>query len=361
LTLADYLRMEGFFTTAFTGGGYVQGKYGFSKGFDSFHLRGKTTAPDSAESLAGHVLAWLEQHRDRNFFLFLHTYQIHNPFFPPEEYADQFLSRNSFTKCIDMIPGKFYQENRFSPQSPEFRQNIIDLYDAEIRYTDETLIAPLLRRLKELNLYDDTMIIITSDHGEEFYDHGAWLHMHSLYNELIRIPLIIKFFGNRFKSEKIDKISRITDIMPTILGELGITKKKKSRDGKSLIALLKGKEKGLRQFVSELASNTAHNRIPRKTVINLGERKFISNELYSADGLGYFVHHPENQDRWEIYDLTSDLRELINKAPDYPGDLRRIARIIESLLKRYEGKSAAQKAELDEDLRRELKALGYIK
>ena len=91
----------------------------------------------------------------------------------------------------------FNHLERFKPESEQMRRDIIGLYDGEIRYTDETPIRPLVAKLKALGIYDRTMIVLTSDHGEEFFEHGAWLHTHSVYDEVIRVPLIIKFFGSR--------------------------------------------------------------------------------------------------------------------------------------------------------------------
>ena len=75
------------------------------------------------------------------------------------------------------------------------RQNVIGLYDGEIRYTDDVLIKPLIDKLRALNIYDRTLLVVTSDHGEGFYDHATWDHIHNLYDESLKVPLIIKSPG----------------------------------------------------------------------------------------------------------------------------------------------------------------------
>jgi len=125
---------------------------------------------------------------------------------------------------------------------PEIR-NIIGLYDGEIRYTDEKLIGQLVNKLKQLGLYQQTMIIVTSDHGEEFFDHSGWEHGHTLYDELIKVPLIIKFPDLKYKGQRSKTIVSLVDLMPTICDEMRVDSSGLKIDGKSLIPVLRGKEK----------------------------------------------------------------------------------------------------------------------
>ena len=148
-----------------------------------------------------------------------------------------FLDADAVLDHVDLGQLRLNLENRFQPQTDAQRRNYAGLYDAEIRYTDEALIGGLVDQLKALGLYDRTMLIITSDHGEEFFEHGAWTHGHTLYNETIRIPLLIKYPASREKGTRVKTIVRLTDIMPTILEELGVGYSQKELDGRSLLGL----------------------------------------------------------------------------------------------------------------------------
>lgn len=362
LTLADILRTKGYFTGAITGGGYVSGLYGFSKGFDSYHVRGAILDKHAAEVGCRYALEWIERHKDRNFFLFLHTYQIHTPYLSPSPYNTLFLEEGAAFTDIDLGQLRFNHENRYKSVSAALKQNIIDLYDAEIRYTDESMIKPLLDKLKKLNLYDNTMIILTSDHGEEFFEHNSWQHLHSLYNETIKIPLIIKFFNSEHAGKRIKKFARIIDIMPTILDELGIGSWNQKIDGESLLELLSAKkqEKNERIFISELASNVMKKHVPKKVAINLDKQKLILNSDFKPEDLAYFFSPPPELERMEVFDLDADPDELKNIARKDPQLARALSNFLNTFNKQKR-KVAPEEAKLNKELREQLKALGYIK
>ena len=138
-TLADFLRSEGYLNVAFTGGGFVSGMFGFNKGFDSYHTKGDVNAPGAAGKIAVAALDWIKRHKNRNFFLFLHTYQIHTPYSPPAPYNELFLEENAGLKKVDMGSLRLNHEYRYKPLPESLRRNIIALYDGEIRYTDEMM------------------------------------------------------------------------------------------------------------------------------------------------------------------------------------------------------------------------------
>jgi arylsulfatase A-like enzyme len=361
LTLAESLRSEGYLNVAFTGGGYVSGLFGFNKGFDSYHMRGDVNAPHAAEIIARSSFEWIKDHTDRKFFLFIHTYQIHTPYAPPAPYDEFFLDTNAELKEADMGQLRLNHEDRYKSLPEPVRQNIIGLYDGEIRYTDEVLIKPLVRLLKDLKIYGNTMIVLTSDHGEEFYEHKSWEHNHSLYNETIKVPLIIKFFQSRHAGKKVHKYTRLTDIMPTICEELGIKLSGYSLDGESVQSLLSDKgQKEERTFLAELANNAGECRIPQKIAMNLGENKIISNENFPTEYLSYFNTPPPSSERLEIYNLGIDPEEL-NNAFDQDPDLSR--KLLDFLDKKYRQTHSISpvKTKVDEEIERQLRALGYIR
>ncbi|MFQ6081746.1 MAG: sulfatase [Candidatus Aminicenantia bacterium] len=360
ITLADILRENNYFCSAYTGGGFISGIYGFSKGFDNYNENvGGVFHRDSAERVFKAASSWLNKNKDKKFFLFLHTYQPHDPYFSPYPFNLMFLNEKAKRRYINLKGVLGGNAGIFKPLSAEERQNIIDLYDGEIRYTDECLIKPLINELKRLKLYHQTMIIFTSDHGEEFYDHGGWTHGHSLYSESIRVPLIIKFPQSKFKGKKIKDITRLIDIMPTVLEEMKIDYSEKEFDGKSLINLLSGKEKGDRVFISDVARNIINLHNPKKISINDGRYKLIFNENYPPQDLSFYSFSPSPIPHLELYNLTKD-----------PGEQKNLAfekkEIIEKLLKKLNNvyvstkKGRPQKMTIENELKKQLKALGYI-
>lgn len=365
-TLADILRGENFICTAFTGGGFLSTKYGFSKGFDSYQELRKKGRDDSfrfneAESLKENVSEWLDKNHNKKFFLFLHTYQPHTPYANESEIGKMFLPEGAKWDMIieSEIIGEGGQQN--TVLSEEEKENVIALYDGEIRYTDEHLIQSLVEKLKELDIYDNTMIVITSDHGEEFYEHECWLHGVSLYNESIKVPLIIKFPYSLYKGRRIKKIVRVVDIMPTILDMAKINTSSHEMDGKSLLRIIKGKEKKARSFYSDLTIHKFKDDFPSIFSTNRNNYKLILNKKMNSPYIKRTAKNVEGR-KIELYNIEYDRDETRNVAGGY--NYRNLyMELIEQLEKFYERlkTTASETVEIDKELRRNLKALGYMK
>jgi len=366
-TLADILRTQQFYCAAFTGGGYLSETYGFSKGFDSYQeikLHGdQAIRLDEAERLAQLASLWLEDNKDKNFFLFLHTYQPHDPYANMSPIGKEFLEEESKWEQVKMGILLDERGGRYHAQfSDEEKQNIIALYDGDIKYTDTFFVRPIMDKLKELGLYEKSLIILTSDHGEEFFDHEAWLHDHSVYEEGIRIPLIVKFPDAEFKGTQIENIARITDIMPTILDRASIKINRQRFDGVSLVPLINGKEKKQRTFVSDVALRE-FKMSPSVISINKDNFKFILNKKISSPYIRRSVRNFDGS-QIELYDLEKDPGETKNLAANIAfrdlcfellDDINRLYEKAEELQKRQD------EVTLDQSLRERLKALGYIK
>lgn len=363
-TLADILRTRQLYCAAFTGGGYLSETYGFSKGFDSYQeikLHGDQAIRfDEAERLAQLASQWLEENRDKNFFLFLHTYQPHDPYANISPSGKEFLNEGAQWDQIKMET-LFKGKGRFDTQiSENAHQNIVALYDGEIKYTDVFFVQPILDKLKELGLYEKSLIILTSDHGEEFFDHEAWLHDHSVYEESIKIPLLVKFPDAERKG-RIDNIVRITDIFPTILDQMKI-KTDQLFDGVSLFPLLKGKEKTQRTFVTDLALRE-FEMAPSVISINKDNFKIILNKKISSPYVKRSIRNFEGL-QIELYDLEKDPGETKNLAANIA--YRELCfELLDNINRLYEKAAGMTKERdevtLDQSLRERLKALGYIK
>jgi arylsulfatase A-like enzyme len=367
ITLADMLRSNGYYTASFTGGGYLSPSYGFAKGFDTYHsmrLGGDTDVRlDEAERLSKTVCQWLENNAEKAFFLFLHTYQPHDPYANLSEFGRFFLADDAKWDQVKMET-LFGAGGRFDTHLPEDEiQNVVALYDGEIRYMDETYIRPILKKMKELELYDDSLIILTSDHGEEFYEHESWLHDHSIYDESVKIPLIMKFPNSEHEGTTVDQIVRITDIMPTILDALGIKSSSVKMDGESLLPLLTGKEKNDRTFMVDLALRNYRDMYPTVIATNGDNFKIILNKEINSPYTTK-ISKTFNGIKTELYNLAVDPGETKNRILHIEHrDLSlRLAKQITEHYRKLEAEILKKDdVVMDQDLIEQLRALGYIR
>jgi len=350
ITVADILRINHYLCGGITAGGFVSEEFGFAKGFDNY--KGERYIPSTADDARQILLLsqdWLEKNKDKKFFLFLHTYQIHDPYFAHKNITESYVQGPLIWKKMPLAKFLGNQpEKRKYPFSEKEKENLVGLYDGEIKYTDEVLIGPLIQKLIELNLYDRTMIILTSDHGEELYDHNSWLHSHTLYDELIKVPLIIKFPESKNKGKRIYPIVRSIDIMPTLLEEADIDYSPFELDGKSLMPIVKGKEKKNRVFISDFTHKGSEELRPAVVATNKDLYKIIVNRRSSPPKISLFNLENDPFERTGLEETDSKLvRELFN-----------------SILEHYQNfmpvQAKSQRVIIDKNLEERLKALGYI-
>ncbi|MCJ7681911.1 MAG: sulfatase, partial [Candidatus Aminicenantes bacterium] len=350
-SLASYLKEQGYLTHAFTGGGYVSSTFGFSKGFDGYEdpVGGQKAVlqEDEAAQLFEKTSRWLRENKDKKFFLFLHTFQTHGPYRCPSPWNEAFLEPGAKWDTLSLRNFLVTNGENYS-FTEEDKRNIIALYDGEIKFTDEVLIKPLIEQLKEMGIYDNTLLIITSDHGEEFQDHGGWLHGGTLYNEAIKVPLLMKFPASRYKGARVPSIVRSIDIMPTVLDIAGIGYK--NLDGKTMLDNISGKETGDRIFISDLAHKDIPDPCPAVSATNRGQIKFIVTR--SEDGVKSI----------ETYDLQADKGEKNNIFREFQA-MR--AEVVKFLQDYYENKqklaTSTDRIQIGKALEEKLRALGYLR
>ncbi|MCD6460619.1 sulfatase [bacterium] len=245
-TLQKTLSSLGYFTAAYTNGGDISKRLGWDRGFDVFiqnNHHGEDTNSFSFKDYKKQLFDFLSQKKLPPFFLFIHTYDCHAYYdCAPNIYKQMFTNINY--KDIHNLKKQRFSDSFLKKNADtitkEDTNHIIGLYDSEIRYID-SLLKEMINLLKKQNLLKNTFIIITSDHGEEFKDHNSFGHNHSLYNELVHVPLIIQGPGIP-KNIRIDTKVRSIDIFPTVFDMLGIKNKINSLhiDGLSLMPLIKG-------------------------------------------------------------------------------------------------------------------------
>jgi arylsulfatase A-like enzyme len=211
--LPEILRQHGFRTLAVTGGAFLSRRYGFERGFEFF--------PD-AELRFGAALEVVERRlasigSDERFFAFIHTYDVHCPYEPGAAYSERFHT-----------PGAEAVESRGRCGNSHFNAlalsrgqaaHLSDLYDAGIREADDRL-GGFLERLDRAGRLDDTLVVVVSDHGEEFLEHGRIGHQATVYIEALRIPWIMA--GPGVDAAVVSEEVGLADVLPTLLALLGI-------------------------------------------------------------------------------------------------------------------------------------------
>ncbi len=211
-TLSEFMYLKGYVTESFTAAGYVAANWGFFRGFERYREHRRHKGKD-AEYIFPAAMKWLESNGTKKFFLFLHTYEIHSPY----------KRKHFMGEVADGSP----------------LEKTIARYDSGILFTDK-YVGKLFAKLDELQLSGNTYVIITSDHGEEFREHGKMGHGQNLYEASIRVPLLF-YCPSKFKPRIISESQvQSTDLMPTILDLAGILVPKFA-EGKSLKPLLLGK------------------------------------------------------------------------------------------------------------------------
>jgi arylsulfatase A-like enzyme len=362
-TLAEILKRHGYATAGFCAGNvYISHYYGYQRGFDEFQdfltlesgskaperkrtgrfapiksftrriledsgrydgafllfssaLRGKKNIADMAkaedvhpfedgETLSDQAIAWLSRPRDGPFFLWLHYMDVHFPYLPrvaryrPSDYGRFALS----LLCL------LFKRHAYP------RQVLIDLYDHRIRDMDGIL-GQLLDRLESDGLLQDTVLVLTADHGEEFSEHGGWTHSAKLYDELLRVPLVIKGPGLPQGAVVPEQVGLI-DLAPTILEILGIAEQVGSFQGTSFLPWLRGDGDGpLKKFVF---SGEVHVGGHWPPFWGQDHRNKTLYRIRSCRSEGWKYIWDEEGSKEELYDLGLDPGETRNLAASEP-------------------------------------------
>ena len=342
LTLAEVLSERGFRTVSYNDGSQVKGIWGLAQGFDLYQsTQGKrAVALGEFDDRVSDMLGWLDERgtgdADRPFFAFLHSYQVHHPYLPEEDDLERFegspydgwMGRSVSVQSLNRI-------NRGARTAePADQEFIRTAYDAEIRSMDRAL-GRLLAGLRERGVLEDTLVIFTSDHGEEFGEHGKWgWHGHTLYDELLRVPLVVRFPEGRWAGQRVRRQVRLIDLAPTALDGLGVPAPE-SWWGVSLRPLLEG---------GEIEPLVAVARVDQKSE-NPAEAVRTGRWKWSAG---------------ELFDLANDPGERFDVLLDNVGLAAALEGHLEAIRERMAGRAEAEVIELDAGTVEELEALGYL-
>jgi arylsulfatase A-like enzyme len=330
--LPDLLRRAGYATRAVTSHLYVSGVYGLDHGFDHLDFHQDRKASDVADR----ALDLIDRFGDRPFFLFLHFYDPHWHYDPPPETLRLFEGAYAGT-----LSGKWQDFSKRTRESltPADLAHLLALYDGEIRYTDDNL-GRVLDHLRQRGLEGNTLVVVTSDHGEEFLEHGSWEHQKTLYEEVVRVPLLLRGPGVPVRRERAQAGS--IDVAPTILDWAGL-EVPPSVHGRSLL-----RPPGERDAYGE-TDHTADG--TRKLFLRGGQDRWKAVLSLSRDS-GALA-------REEWYDLARDPVESLSRPPA----AAQVGVIRQRALARWRAAragAAGPPVELTPEQRERLRALGYV-
>jgi len=314
ITLAEVFKQNGFATAAFVSAFVLDSQFALDQGFDSYydnfdlqlaHLEASERRADQTTRLA---LDWLDNHSEDKFFLFVHYYDPHSDYEPPEPFASKFSD---------------------------------NLYAGEIAYTDH-YIANLIEKLKSLGIFDSSLIIITSDHGEMLGEHGEDEHGYFIYQSALKVPLIFRLPGQR-KPQRIKDPVGLIDIVPTVCSLLGV-EPPAPLHGRDLSVYLRG------DTISP----------PQRFIYaeSLYPTKYGGNSLLGVVGDRYKYIQTT---RPELYDIQLDPAESENLIPLRP-DLARMLRgqLKQTLEENVRKLKSGVMPVPDEETIRRLQSLGYV-
>jgi arylsulfatase A-like enzyme len=398
--LPEILKEQGYRTVGFSNNPWISSNYGFDRGFDAFfenwgashnrsllrrlvrtvrrltpqkfhpvinnlkaRLRWLVISDSGAESTVLAMKKWFyeDYEHDRPFFAFFNFLEPHLPYTPPKPFHRLFMSKDFKAKRINQTNQDHlkYVAQKIEMDSEDF-EILTSLYDGEIAYLDSQL-KEIFQFLKNLNVFDRTLLIVTSDHGENIGEHGLMGHQFCLYDTLLRVPLIIRY-PEVFSGGRIEELCvQSSDLYYTILDLLDIP--------------LKDQEVHKRSFLNADYSTEviSEHEIPRIALSAIKSRfaDFKTERLEQeirclyTDGFKY-IWNQKRPD--ELYDLTHDPGEKTNILAQ---NQNRSSKLLQTLKKWQDSKQGAEEEKkegegedfqetIDEEIRKKLKGLGYI-
>jgi arylsulfatase A-like enzyme len=347
-TLAEQLRAAGYRTHALHGGGNVSAEYGFDRGFDSYEQdidleRMLQRARERVAAEAGRDGAPL--------FLFLHTYKIHGPYTPREEDARRFVDPayagrivSSWKQLAELAPGwpernRLYWERVDATSAADLR-HLSDLYDAGIYYTDGR-VGEFLDWLAAQPGWARTLLIVLSDHGEEFGEHGQLRHS-TLHRETLHVPLLMRFPGAdpALQPRRVKSLARLVDVLPSVL-EFARVQAPAQLEGHSLLPVLRGERREPGFVWSQTKRGGAQ-------ALRVGDWKLIR----SGDGEQLFRVSRDPGERTDLRAQEPARAALLGAQLD--------ALVAAAAARRDALGGAPAEAALDPETARQLEALGYL-
>jgi arylsulfatase A-like enzyme len=242
LMLSEVYQKAGFKTASFIANGYVSNAFGFDQGWDHYTNYIREARNTTASNVFGEAEGWIEKNRDGRFFVYIQTIDPHVPYDPPAKFLEMYDPEPYNGQVQNRRTHLMLDDAKKNPKKYAFtkrdKERIEALHDGEISYHDEYF-GKFLAKLRELGVDENTIIVVTSDHGEEFQEHGSWGHGHSVYQELLGVPLLFRWPGVIPANTRVAPVVSTLDIGPTVLEATGVPIPEKF-EGRSLLGFMRG-------------------------------------------------------------------------------------------------------------------------
>jgi choline-sulfatase len=346
---SQHFKSQDFATAAFIANGYVSGKFGFERGWDAWTNYVREGKPNRAQFVADDVIAWLDKRpKEKRFFLYVHTIDPHVPYMPPREYLAKYDDEPYSGPVVGTQTAEVLEKIKIGALrlGDRDKRRLEALYDGEISYHDDHL-ARMFAAFESDGLLDDSLVVVTSDHGEEFFDHGSVGHGHSMYEELLHVPLLVRTPSADERAARRSGVEvGLVDVLPTACEILGVPCPAEV-EGRSLVPLLRGGAGGFpRPVFSEFLDGQRAARMGRYKLIVRGSSTTLFDLGADPD---------ETRDMSDAAPIASAMmRELLGA---------HLGRFVEA---GASGGAAQKKRHESEDVtidaktREQLKALGYM-
>jgi arylsulfatase A-like enzyme len=341
-TLTEVLRAAGYRTGAFVANHLLGGRFGFSQGFYAWNPGPRTLYGAPAADLVREALAFVDS-APRPFFLYVHTMEPHAPYTPSEEDLRPF-ARDAYRGATDTRA--LLRLGQLGTLAPEGLRFLRSRYEGEVHQNDRAFGA-LIDGLRARGLDDTTVVVFTADHGEEFLEHGGTEHAKTLYQELVRVPLVVRMPGGRPGGRREKGSVQQIDLMPTILGLAGLPPPR-ALPGRDLSVAWIGSSGP--ETPAPVLFSEERFAVVDKVAARAGDLKLIFNN----DGPALW----RAKSHLELYDLARDPLERKNLAASRPIAVAFLERRLEAFRKAQAG-GASQSVALSADEREQLRALGY--
>ncbi len=338
-----------FATGSFIANGYVSDRFGFDQGWDDYHNFIRDGGSTEAEDVFTQAGNFIESHKDERFFVYIQTIDPHVPYDPPDEYlrmydTSEYSGPIQPRQTADLLEQAKRNAITFGPAD---RRRLEALHDGEISYHDHYL-GEFLERLGQLGVADDTLLVVVADHGEEFNEHGSWGHGHSIFQELLNVPLMFYMPGRLPEGRRVAHTVSTINVAQTVLDLTGVRGLSRA-EGRSLVPdLLGGVAPGPQVAFSDFQDI---RRVVRAGRYKLVVRANLSSVIFDLE------EDPGERHERQVHELPIAGRYTRILLGQYLGAQNRGQWL--SSHQQAAGELEAENAEMDDTIRAQLRALGY--
>jgi arylsulfatase len=350
-TVAERLAGAGFTTGAFVANPFLDPRFGLDRGFTDYdHYDTSNADLRPATEVVDRAIEWIDGAGDEPFFLLVHLFDPHLDYGAPPPFRGRFTGPPSDGNELP-VRGLWPIRNRIDEMPADERAFVVAAYDEEIAYVDAEL-GRFLDELDSRGVLADGLVVLTADHGEEFFEHGGFEHGHSMYEEVLRVPLVLWGAGVPVGREA-TPVSLI-DIAPTIMSASGGADVPPSTDDAGDDA----SESLLLPGVPLLSADDSGPAAQRDII---AERVLYGPEARAIVRWPYKAIIDVTTSEAKLFDLAADRGEQHDLAAERPEVLADLLARLSDALTAATALGAGAEAELDAELLRRLRALGYIR